>query len=60
MIENYLLVFIWWGGSGVYNFPKGIRPNMNVIALLEFELTNYDVVDQYISHNAIMTLLVMK
>ena len=30
-----------WEDKGVYNFPKGIYPKVNVIARLEFELS-YD------------------
>ena len=32
-------------------FPKGFSPKVNIIALLEFELSYYDIVVQYISHS---------
>ena len=32
------------GDKRVHTFPKGISPKVNVIARLEFELINYDVV----------------
>ena len=31
-----------WEDKGVYTFPKGICPKMNVIARLEYELAYYD------------------
>ena len=34
----------------IYTFPKDISPKMNVIAWLEFELADYDVAVQHISH----------
>ena len=39
-------------GKGLYTFPKVICPKMNVIPWLEFELADYDVTVQYISHYA--------
>ena len=37
--------------DGVYTFPKIICSKINVITQLEFELTNYDVIDHLVSHN---------
>ena len=37
------------GDKKVHVFPKGISPNMNVIARLEFELAYYDVAVHHIS-----------
>ena len=37
--------------NGVYSFPNGISPKVNVIARLEFELACCDSAVQYISHN---------
>ena len=37
-------------------FPKGISPKINVIVLLEFELTYYDIAVQHITHYAMGTL----
>ena len=34
----------------VHAFPKGISPKVNVIAWLEFELTHYKTVVQYVDH----------
>ena len=31
-----------WEDKGVYTFPKGICPKVNVIVRLEFELAYYD------------------
>ena len=31
-----------WEDKGVYTFPKGIRPKVNIIARLEYEPTYYD------------------
>ena len=36
--------------SGIHSFPKGISSKVNVIARLEFELTNNDVAVQHLSH----------
>ena len=33
----------YWGDKEVHNFPKGISPNVNVIARQEFELAYYDI-----------------
>ena len=38
--------------NGVYTFPKGISPKVNVIAWLEFELAYYDVKVQHVNHYA--------
>ena len=38
-------------------FPKVISLKVNIIAQLEFELTNYDVAVQHISHYAMRTPL---
>ena len=38
------------GDKGVYTFPKGICPKVNVIARLEFEPANYDSVVQRFNH----------
>ena len=32
-----------WEDKGAHTFPKGICPNVNVIAPLEFELTYFEV-----------------
>ena len=39
-----------WEDKGVHTFPKGICPNVNVIARREFELAYYDSVDQRFNH----------
>ena len=39
-----------------HTFPKSISPKVNVIARLEFELSNYYVAVQHISHYATVTL----
>ena len=31
-----------WEDKGIYTFPKGIYPKVNVIVPLEFELAYYD------------------
>ena len=36
----------------VHAFSKSISLKVNVIALLDFELTYYDVIVQYVSQNA--------
>ena len=36
--------------NGVHAFSKGINPKRNVIALLEFELANFDVAAQHVNH----------
>ena len=36
----------------IHNFYKGIGPEVNVIARLEFELAYYDVAVQHNSHHA--------
>ena len=45
------------GGNGIMRFMpfflKGISPKVNVIARLEFELTNYDVIVKHVNHAAI-------
>ena len=35
---------------GVYSFPKGIGPKVNVIARLEFEIADYDSAPQSFNH----------
>ena len=40
----------------IHTVPKGISPKVNLIVWVEFELTYYDVVVQYVNHNAIGTL----
>ena len=42
-------------GVGSHIFPKVISPNVNVIERLKFELTNYDITVQDISHYAMPT-----
>ena len=44
-----------WGNKGVHAFPKGITLKVNIIALLEFELTHGDVTVKHISNYAIKT-----
>ena len=41
-----------WVDKGIHIFPEGINLKVNVIARLEFELDNYDVIVLYISYNA--------
>ena len=41
-----------WGVMGLCTFPKSIRPKVNVIAQLEFELAYYVVSIQLVSHYA--------
>ena len=41
----------------VHSFLKCVRPKVNVIAELEFELAYYDVTDQHISHSGTETHL---
>ena len=41
----------------LYTFPKGISPQVNVIARLEFELTYYNITVQNINHMAMATPL---
>ena len=38
------------GGEDFHSFPKCISLRVNVIAQLEFELTYFDVVVQYVNH----------
>ena len=35
--------------EGVHNFPQDISPNVNAIALLEFELSHFVVVVQFVN-----------
>ena len=44
-----------WKDKGFHNIPKGIRPKVNIIAQLEFELAYYDVTMQHISYYKIET-----
>ena len=39
-----------WEDKGVHTFPKGICPNVNVIARLEYELAYYDSAVQRFNH----------
>ena len=39
-----------WRDKGIPIFLKGIRPNVNVITQLEFELTYYDAAVQLVSY----------
>ena len=45
------------GGEGVCTFPKGIRPKVIAVTLLEFELIYYDVAVPHFSHDATRSLL---
>ena len=38
------------GNKGFQSFPKGTRQKVTLIALLEFELANYDVAVQNVRH----------
>ena len=38
------------GISGVYTFYKGIRPKVNPLARLAFELVFYDTTGKYANH----------
>ena len=46
-----------WGNHGVHVFPKGISPNVNVIARLKFEHAYMDVAVQHVNHNITGTTL---
>ena len=39
-----------WGNKRVHTFHKGITPKVNAIAWLVFQLNNYDITVQHISH----------
>ena len=41
-----------WENKGIHTFPRVIRPKVNVITWLEFELGYFDVVVQVIRHHA--------
>ena len=45
----YILAYSW-EDNGVHTFPKGICPNVNVIAQLEFELRYYDSAGRSFNH----------
>ena len=49
----YYLTHTWGGGDKeVHASPKGSSPNVNLSAILEFELTYHDVAVQHISNYA--------
>ena len=39
-----------WEAKGVYRFPKGTDPKVNVVTRLEFELSYIEVTVQQFSH----------
>ena len=43
--------------KGVHAFPKGVSSKVNVIAQPEFELSNYNVAVQHLSHYATGTVI---
>ena len=52
---RYYLAYSWWD-KRIHAFPKGICQKVNVIALLEFELTYYNVAAQHVNNYAMGTL----
>ena len=41
-----------WEDKGVHTFLKRIKPKINLIVRLEFELAYYDIVVQHVNHYA--------
>ena len=46
----YNLTIHWGGEKGFHIFSKDISPKVNVIAILEFELTDFVALGQHFSH----------
>ena len=40
------------GNKGIIRFPKSVSSKMNLIARLQFEIANYDIGVEHVSHNA--------
>ena len=52
MVANFTYFYLTqsWGEKGVYSFPKGISPKVNVIEQLEFKFPYFDVTILHIDH----------
>ena len=61
LLEEQLWYYLTycWEDKEVHTFPKGICPNVNVIARLEFELTYYDSAVQHINHYISLLFLLL-
>ena len=49
--QRYFLAHSWWRfQGGVHNFPKHIRPKVNVIARLESQLSYFEGAIKHVKH----------